>query len=424
MKLWARDSGLLLVSQLLATLATSVLAVLVARTLGPSDFGVFAGFLALSFAMTVLIELGVGAWLLRELSARREGANSACRHGSYELLVGALALTGLLGVTVVISALGVAAALGTSAELTLVLAALLGYTTCLGASGAIEAAFRASRSLKAVVFIVTLEKTVLLIAVATSVVLDLGLSGISLAYMIAGATRLTSSASLAYSRGRIGWVRPSSGLLRYVAKSSLPFALNSGLTSILVRLDPAVIGLISATAAGLFAVGDRVVGALLVVPVIGAGTLYPHLAGSHNVARAARRASWVLGAIGVAGSVIGMISAPFLIPALFGPRFSEAVAVVQVMLCSLPFMFASGPIMAGLYTLGLERRVIPFTAVSVLLGTGLIVGGQLLFGALGAASGYLTRQVCFAAVVFALLKYMDPQRRHAATVPSMAIRQQ
>lgn len=91
---WARDSGLMLASQLLVTLATSALAILVARTLGPTEFGVFAGFLALSFAISVLVELGIAAWLLREPSIRQaEGVVLRAGFHSHALILGGLTLT-------------------------------------------------------------------------------------------------------------------------------------------------------------------------------------------------------------------------------------------------------------------------------------------------------------------------------------------
>ena len=65
---WARDGALLLVSQFTAVLATTLLAILLTRGLGPSEWGIFAGLLGLSLAFSAVVNFGVSAWLLRELS--------------------------------------------------------------------------------------------------------------------------------------------------------------------------------------------------------------------------------------------------------------------------------------------------------------------------------------------------------------------
>ena len=65
---WAADSAALLFSQAGAIVATSALAILLARYLGPKNWGIFSGVLGLSLALSVFVELGLTAWLLRELS--------------------------------------------------------------------------------------------------------------------------------------------------------------------------------------------------------------------------------------------------------------------------------------------------------------------------------------------------------------------
>src|ERR687887_2813787 len=65
---WAVDSGVLLLSQAATIAATSALAILIARSLNPHDWGIFSGFLALSLALSAFGEFGLSTWLLRELS--------------------------------------------------------------------------------------------------------------------------------------------------------------------------------------------------------------------------------------------------------------------------------------------------------------------------------------------------------------------
>lgn len=422
--MWARDSGLMLGSQVLATVATSALAIVVARSLGPADFGIFAGFLALSWALVLLVDLGMGSWLLRELSNAR-GNQPTERTDGYSvhaLVVGCLTLVAALGTAVLAVAVVVAIVLGTGTQLTIVLAGLFGYTAGLAASGVVEATFRAKRELGIVASIIILEKLALLGLVATALWWDLGLEGVSAGYLAAAAIRLVTGLALARRRGEISWKRPSVQVAVYVARSSFPLAVNTGMTWTLVRLDPAVVGLLSATAAGFFTVGDRIVGALLIVPAVAATTLFPHLAQDVDVRASARRAAGLLGMVGVAGAVLGVVLAPLLVPALFGDEFGRATHVVQIMVCALPFMFASPALIAGLNSLGLERSVMPFTVFTVLGGTGLIVAGQLTLGVEGAAGAYVVRQVCLTGALLALLASTRARPSRARRVEPLAAR--
>src|ERR671934_55149 len=68
LRLWAADSAALLFSQFAAVVATSALAILLARHLGPRNWGLFSGFLGLSLGLSIFVEFGLTQWLLRELA--------------------------------------------------------------------------------------------------------------------------------------------------------------------------------------------------------------------------------------------------------------------------------------------------------------------------------------------------------------------
>ena len=57
---WLKDAGLLLSSQLIATVATTIVAILLARSLGPSDWGLLSGLLGLSLALSIFVDFGLG----------------------------------------------------------------------------------------------------------------------------------------------------------------------------------------------------------------------------------------------------------------------------------------------------------------------------------------------------------------------------
>lgn len=403
--LWLRDSGVMLLSQALATVATATLGVLVARGLGPADFGVFSAFLGLSFALSVVMDLGIASWLLRELSHRATG-DPRDDVGARELVSSALILIGTLGLAVCLAGLIVAASLGLNGSLLAALVGLLGYTAALGASAVSEAALRARRRLGSMSLLIMAEKFLLLGLVGGALAIDAGLSSIALAYVTAGISRFVLGRALARRLLKMRWCFSGWAAVRGVVRSAAPFALNSGVVIVTVRLDPALVGILSTSAAGYFSAGDRIVGALSIVPVVVASTLYPHLARS----RTSPTVIWRAGLLSaLVGAVLGLglcLGAPWLVPWLFGDQFEAAVGTIQVMVLALPFVFLSSPLMAGLLSGGRERQLLPFLAAVMIGGTASVVAGQALAGSVGAAVGYLGRQVLLATALAALVSRM------------------
>src|SRR5947207_2231469 len=106
---WAADSAALMFSQFAAVVATSTLAILLTRRLGPEDWGIFSGFLGLSMALSIFVEFGLAQWLLRELArlwAKHEGvpASDEVRVQAGQLVVASFAVNMSLGALMIVGA--------------------------------------------------------------------------------------------------------------------------------------------------------------------------------------------------------------------------------------------------------------------------------------------------------------------------------
>jgi O-antigen/teichoic acid export membrane protein len=393
---WAADSGLLFLSQLAALVATSVLAIMLARTLGPSEWGIFSGLLALGLAFSIFVDFGVATWLLRELSrlwVSEEEARDDIRARAGRLVMGSLMLNACLGAALLIATVVVSETMRLEGSLTFALACLMGYAALLAASSALEALFRSRRRLRRVMAAMLLEKTLLLLLVAAAVVAGLGIPGIALMYAIAGAARFAFNGTNVVLKEDLVLRGPRLEDLRRVIGQSMPFALSAASLNIFPRLDTFLIASLSATAAGYFAIGDRVVGPALIIPAVVGSTLFPFLASEPGRSSAARKIVLMLFLMGGGLAALGAVCAPFVVPALFGTDYRSAVRVVQVMLLVLPFVYASSPLLTQLYASGRERSVLAATISVSCIGTVTIVAGQLALGPLGAATGYLIRQI-------------------------------
>jgi O-antigen/teichoic acid export membrane protein len=396
---WASDSAALLFSQLAAVVATSALAIVLARHLGPEEWGLFSGFLGLSLAMSIFIEFGLVEWLMRELTrlwSRPGDTGVGVRRRAGRLVVNSFIVNVALGLAVIVVTAAAAVALRISVSSAVLLVSLVTYGTLLAASSGLETVLRARRKVFRVVAATLIEKCLLLLLVSICVVLGRGVAALGLAFLIAGIARIGVDVMLILRSGELLLAPPSARILRYVTKRSVPFAMNRASLNIIPKLDTLVLALISAVAAGYYAIGDRALGPIAIVPAVMSFALYPFLARESAGSRAAWRIVAVLAAAGTVIGAIGIALAPALVPLVFGSDYTPAIPVVQVMLIAVPLIFAANPLLTHLYSARLEHRALSLAIGGLsCLGTVLVVGGQLLVGPVGAAAGYVARMVLF-----------------------------
>jgi O-antigen/teichoic acid export membrane protein len=399
-RLWAADSAVLLGSQFAAIIATSALAILLARHLGPRDWGLFSGFLGLSLALSVFIEFGLTQWLLRELARIWVDWDDRSPRVSGRLLVASLSVNATLGLAIVAGAGVVAVVVHLAAGSAALLLALVAYGAFLAAASGLEAVFRARRKLSRVITATLVEKSLLLVLVSMSFVLGLGLWAIAVAYVVAGGARVGTDLVLIRRMAVVEWSAPTADDVRHVTRHSVPFAMNRASLNIVPKLDTFILAALAPVAAGYFALGDRTLGPVVIIPVVMSSALYPFLAREAAGSRAGWKVVFALSLVGVAVAAIAIATAPTLVPIVFGADYASAVPVIQVMLVATPFVFGANPLLTHLYTERLERPRLGFTLGCVsLIGTGAVVLGQLSIGATGAAGGYVLRAMLMVGVL-------------------------
>jgi O-antigen/teichoic acid export membrane protein len=420
-KHWARDSALLLFSQFSAVVATSLVAIILARNLGPADWGLFSGLFGVSQAFSIIADFGLATWLLRELSQLRNvdqvsSAEASKRAG--RLVSGAIALNGAVGAVLILGTLAVTLLARLDPGAIFALVSLMFYGAFSAISGGLEAFFRSRRQLQQVVSAILIEKVVLLSLVGVAVVAGLGMSAIAVMFIVAGVARVLVNAINIHASKHVALTGASFDSLRTTLLASMPFALNAASLNIIPRLDAVILVTLSTTAAGYFALGDRIIGPAIMIPYVMGSALYPFFAREGERSRSGWKILGVFVGMGSLLAVAGIALAPTLVPLIFGNAYDEGVDVVQVMLLAIPFVYGSSSMLPQLYTGGRERSVLVVTLGMSALGTVAIVVGQLVVGPTGAAGGYVLRQTLFLAglvaiaAVPAVMSWRD-QRSHS-----------
>jgi O-antigen/teichoic acid export membrane protein len=394
-RLWLADSALLVASQILTIVATSSAAVLVARHLDPHDWGVFSGLLGLSMAVAVVIQFGTGGWLLRELSRLFAGDDAGAASSAAQTVDAALVLNTVVAALGLMVAIGVAEISHLSPGVTLALAALLTYSGLLAAASLMETHLRARRRVGRVAAATILEKYLLVMLVVTVALAGGGVAAIGLAYVIAGTVRVVFVRRSIFARGTRGPRFPGTAEVARVFRNSLPFALTAGCLNVIPKLDTFLLLALSATSAGYFAIGDRLVGAAIAFPEVLSITLYPFFSRRTEHHAPPWMLSALFAGVGLTAGLAVIIVAPTLVPLVFGAKYADAVPAVRTFALALPFFFAVGPLRVHAYSRNLEKHVVAVAISASLAGTVGIVTGQWLIGTVAAAGAYVMRQLLF-----------------------------
>jgi O-antigen/teichoic acid export membrane protein len=150
------------------------------------------------------------------------------------------------------------------------------------------------------------------------------------------------------------------------------------------------------------------------IPVVISSALYPFRASESAGSRAGLRVAGLMSAAGGVIAILGVALAPFLVPFIFGSKYTHAVLVVQVMIVVIPFVFAANPRITHIYTARLEHHALGIALAAVsFVGSAAIVAGQVLVGPVAAAGGFLSRSVLVVAVLAAAGRRRAPFPRSA-----------
>ena len=111
---WLQDSAVFVVSQLLSGVAGWILVVIVARKLGPADFGLFSGLYATAQTAAIVVDFGLISLLLRDFAGLKLSERLDQRAGPrvVALLQASFTLNVAVGAVVVTGSVVVAAILG------------------------------------------------------------------------------------------------------------------------------------------------------------------------------------------------------------------------------------------------------------------------------------------------------------------------
>ena len=314
---FAKSSVLVMLSFVLRLAAGMLVIVLLARSLGPAEFGTFALYLSVATLLTVPVNLGLPTFILREM-----GANPA----RYPALM-ASSLTAKLmvsGVVLLVAGLG-AAHLPAQQQLVCLLLVLAQVADSFGEF--YNLGFRRMSDYAT-------EATTAIASSGLHLALMLGLvlvwpKAVAAALVFAVSRCLGAVIVLVRVTRRAGTVRPAPvRSVKPLLREIWPYTGELGVFTAYGQMDSLIVNhFLGVAGVGLYQAGMKLVdGACRLAPVL-AQLILPGLAYRASDPQQERAAVLKvvagLGAMGVAGMTVLFLGADFLVAQLFGARFAE-----------------------------------------------------------------------------------------------------
>ncbi len=397
----ARNVGAFAVAQLAVRLSSLGLIVVVARTLSPADFGRYSVALALSAMITLVVESGMGGYLVREGTQDPGRMGIALGHVlSIQAITGTLAIALCAGVAVVLDydretfLATVLLALGS--VLLIVQRSFMAVVVSVDRAPT-SARFQSGQAI---------ASTLLVLAAALA---GAGPAGLGLA-VLAGSVL---SFPVAYRVLRRHWRLPlrfqRAGLWQTVGVGAAYSATRLG-NALLTYVDAVMVqALRGNVAAAHYGAAYRLLLALRMFPLVYTDALSQpnaHLAKTdrERLGRVLNRAASQLFIVGLPLGLGGFILAEPIMATVFGSSYAVAGEAVAILFLTLVLSFPVQIMLSTCLSLGLERRVAAgyFGTVAVNVGMNFVLIPA--YGITGAAMTMLVSVVMNLVLATTLLR--------------------
>ncbi len=340
--------------------------VIIARSLGVEEFGVFSFAASISLVALTVIDMGQNKHAGRLVA--RHGADIT--HVYLRMVLNKL----VMGVLFALTTAAIMTALDMSRQAMLATLLLIGWATVLNSLESMRAILKALDRMATDSIINSLESCGRLVAVVVAALLGADVVGFGLAFLLEAMVAslvafviISRQLPLVPSAGE--WVRSRSFL-----RASAAIGLVSVVTVGFYRIDQVfVLPLAGETASGLYGAAARVAFTGIVAAMLVNHAAFPRLAAAFDDAVEYRKQ--LLSALMLAGTaaagvaVMLLVFAGPIITLLYGSSYADAVVLLRILALVVFFNAFSSVGINSANALHREKRVLPIVAVLLVLAS-------------------------------------------------------
>jgi O-antigen/teichoic acid export membrane protein len=350
----ARNTAWLFISQLLASLLSIVLGILIARELGVIGFGEYSLALALGAVFVIFADIGYQILLLREVS--RDTTHVS------KYLNNVTGVRVLFTIIVFVAMVAIVSFIGYPAYIQQLIWLFGLYTLLTSLNGVYQVTFRAYQQMKYEALITMQDCLVRLGLGATVLLLNYGLIALGVVFVISSAFTLVLSIVVCSRK----FVRPGISLdLKFIKETiwiALPLSIIPILSIIFLRIDTVLLSILKGTeVVGWYSASYTIVLSLRMVPTIFMAAVFPaaqKTVGSRDLYFSYyEKAIRYLLALGIPMAVGLTFLAGPIITLIYGPAFAPSIPALQILAWDTLLFFVYLAIGNALLGIGQERKV-------------------------------------------------------------------
>lgn len=376
--------------------------ILIARSIGVEEYGVFGFVFAYITLLGILADFGTATYSVRELSGNTERTGEVLRTGISTKIV--------LSLGSAVIAIGVLPLLGKSTVILGYVALATGFLIFNALGTYLHAIFRAHENMRYEAWSRIIQYTVLLVGTVVAVLMHATLSGYILAYVVSAFAGFVTAAVFVHRRfaplrlslDRLAWKRMLVG--------AAPIALAAAFVSVYYNIDQVMLSLMKTdTDVGLYNAAYKIITLMVGINVLLMNAGFPVI--TRLLRSDPHRLPNVLHGYIRLGAIIGLpvafggiaLAAPVM-TLLFGAEYAAGGTALAILLWSVALLFISGIFIKTL--VASYRQNVYVWAVGIGAGLNILVNLILIprYGLPGAAAATVMTEVVILCMTHRALK--------------------
>jgi O-antigen/teichoic acid export membrane protein len=370
-----------------------------ARYLGPELFGLLTFALAFTGIFGLVLDLGLNNLATREVARDHSRANKYLSNITIIKVFLAVITSGLIAVSVY--------SLGYTGETIAVIYLLTLSTIFTAFTASFYAIFQSFEKMEYQSIGAILSSFLLLTGAVILIARSAGVVAFASIYLISNAIVLGYSFFICVRKFHLFKVEIDWDFWRPTIKQALPFGLSGVFVTIYFWIDSLMLSLIQGNqAVGWYNAGYRLVFSLLFIPAVFNAAVFPAMSRFYISSQNSLQLMWkkylrLMLILGIPIAVGTTLLAERIILLIFGEGYAPSVAVLQLLIWSLVFIFANAPFFRLFESTNKQIVVTKITGLMVIVNVAINLVLIPRFSYVGASVAILITE--FIVVVFAFV---------------------
>jgi O-antigen/teichoic acid export membrane protein len=387
------NTSFMLASNIMNSVLTLVLLVLVARFLGPEGLGLYSFAMALAAIFVIFTEFGMDSFTAREVALNPGLANKYAFHN--------VAARAAISAALIIFIMALFMLLGFGVEKIIVISGLFLYLALRSVASSFKSVFTGLERMHYTAFLSTLSAVIALLSAAILLYYGFALYGLVAGFIIAGAVELLAASLVMRKKIPNANTGFDMDFIKMLVAKSVPFGALGAVISIYFSIDILVITIFSGNSnAGLYSAAYKIAIATTLLSEPFAVALFPSISRAFKSSSAKFKGIFVssLGSMLVVALPISILFFVFpekIVLVLYGQDYGQSVAVFRLLSFMPLLLFLNLLITTVLKATERQNAALLNAIIAVAIGIALDIVFLYNFGIEGVAVAAMLTQSIF-----------------------------